>query len=51
MPDFIERDAQEVFEEEFLEFAGYNSAAPCPMLAMVVSGAHVSLFMRRCLES
>ena len=24
MPDFIERDAQEVFEEEFLEFAGYN---------------------------
>lgn len=24
MPDFIERDAQEVFKEEFLEFAGYN---------------------------
>lgn len=24
MPEFIERDAQEVFEEEFLDFAGYN---------------------------
>lgn len=24
MTDFIERDAQEVFEEEFLSFAGYN---------------------------
>ena len=24
MEDFIDRDAQEVFEEDFLDFAGYN---------------------------
>ena len=52
MVDFIDRDAQEVFEEDFLDFAGYNlQRRALPDARDGLSGARESFFMRNTSQS